>query len=73
MPVPRAPHLHDGGPRNITARHALLFIAKNVERIGDHTTNIAEHITSWFAEKSRKRRVLTRTGPAIPVVEPESS
>ena len=31
-------------PRNITACTHLLFIAKNVERIGDHTTNIAEHI-----------------------------
>ena len=31
-------------PRNITACTHLLFIAKNVERIGDHTTNISEHI-----------------------------
>jgi len=31
-------------PRNITACTHLLFIAKNLERIGDHTTNIAEHI-----------------------------
>ncbi len=29
-------------PRNITACTHLLFIAKNLERIGDHTTNIAE-------------------------------
>ncbi len=29
-------------PRNITACAHLLFIAKNLERIGDHTTNIAE-------------------------------
>ena len=29
-------------PRNITASTHLLFIAKNVERIGDHATNIAE-------------------------------
>jgi phosphate transport system protein len=28
--------------RNITACTHLLFIAKNIERIGDHTTNIAE-------------------------------
>ena len=28
--------------RNITACTHLLFIAKNLERIGDHTTNIAE-------------------------------
>ncbi len=25
-------------------RTHLLFIAKNIERIGDHATNIAEHI-----------------------------
>jgi phosphate transport system protein len=29
-------------PRNITACTHLLFIAKNIERIGDHATNIAE-------------------------------
>jgi phosphate transport system protein len=29
-------------PRNITAGTHLLFMAKNLERIGDHTTNIAE-------------------------------
>ena len=28
--------------RNITACTHLLFIAKNIERIGDHATNIAE-------------------------------
>jgi phosphate transport system protein len=31
-------------PRNITASTHLLFIAKNIERIGDHVTNIAETI-----------------------------
>jgi phosphate transport system protein len=31
-------------PRNITACAHLLFIAKNLERIGDHATNIAETI-----------------------------
>jgi phosphate transport system protein len=29
-------------PRNITAGTHLLFMAKNLERIGDHATNIAE-------------------------------
>src|SRR6185312_16569961 len=33
-------------PRSITACTHLLFIAKNLERIGDHATNIAEEI--WF-------------------------
>jgi phosphate transport system protein len=31
-------------PRNISFCTHLLFCAKNVERIGDHTTNIAETI-----------------------------
>jgi phosphate transport system protein len=31
-------------PRNITLCTHLLFCAKNIERIGDHTTNIAETI-----------------------------
>ncbi|HEY3696539.1 phosphate signaling complex protein PhoU [Phenylobacterium sp.] len=31
-----------GDPRTITASAHLLFIAKNLERIGDHATNIAE-------------------------------
>lgn len=31
-------------PRNITACTHLLFCAKNIERIGDHATNIAETV-----------------------------
>ena len=31
-------------PRNITACTQLLFCAKNIERIGDHATNIAETV-----------------------------
>jgi phosphate transport system protein len=31
-------------PRNITAATHLLFIAKNMERVGDHATNIAERV-----------------------------
>ena len=34
-------------PRSITAATHLLFIAKNLERIGDHATNIAEMV--YFA------------------------
>ena len=33
-------------PRQITACTHLLFMAKNIERIGDHPTNIAEN--TWF-------------------------
>ena len=31
-----------GDPRTITACAHMLFVAKNLERIGDHATNIAE-------------------------------
>jgi phosphate transport system protein len=31
-------------PRNITPCTHLLFVAKNLERIGDHATNIAETV-----------------------------
>ena len=31
-------------PRNITPSTHLLFIAKNIERIGDHATNVAENV-----------------------------
>lgn len=34
-------------PNNITAATHLLFIAKNLERIGDHATNVAEMV--YFA------------------------
>lgn len=33
-----------GNPRGITHCAHLLFVAKNVERIGDHATNIAEQV-----------------------------
>jgi phosphate transport system protein len=33
-----------GDPRTISACTHLLFMAKNLERIGDHATNMAEHI-----------------------------
>ncbi len=33
-------------PPNITPCTHLLFMAKNLERVGDHATNIAENV--WF-------------------------
>jgi phosphate transport system protein len=38
-------------PRNISACTHLLFVAKNIERIGDHATNIAE--TVYFMATGR--------------------
>ena len=48
-------------PRNITPCTHLLFIAKNLERIGDHTTNIAE--TIYYAVE----------GEVIPDVRPKGT
>jgi phosphate transport system protein len=33
-------------PRSISSAIHVMFIAKNLERVGDHATNIAENI--WF-------------------------
>ena len=50
-------------PKQITACTHLLFMAKNIERIGDHATNIAE--STWFLvhgaplTESRKKGDLT--------------
>ncbi len=58
-------------PRNITPCTHLLFIAKNLERIGDHATNIAE--TVYYAVEGE---VLPETRPkgdssAYAVVRPK--
>lgn len=38
--------------RSITACTHLMFMAKNIERIGDHATNIAENV--WFLVKGEE-------------------
>ncbi len=56
-------------PRNITPCTHLLFMAKNIERIGDHATNIAENV--WFLAHGdavlppRENRDETSTAGAI--------
>jgi phosphate transport system protein len=53
-------------PRNITPCTHLLFMAKNIERIGDHATNIAENV--WFQVTGEplqaQRKNLDRTSSA---------
>jgi phosphate transport system protein len=46
-------------PRNISFCTHLLFCSKNIERIGDHTTNIAETV------------VFLVTGESLPVERPK--
>jgi phosphate transport system protein len=63
-------------PRNITSGTHLLFMAKNLERIGDHTTNVAE--TLYFLvngtpmQQVRPKRDRTSLGIA-PDDEPEKA
>ncbi len=55
-------------PRNITICTHLLFCAKNIERIGDHATNIAEDIhflvTGEQLPEDRPKRDVTSLIPA---------
>jgi len=50
-------------PRNIGAYTTLLFVAKNVERIGDHVTNIAETIYFRVRAKPLKDSLPDRGEP----------
>lgn len=57
-------------PRHITACAHLLFVAKNIERVGDHATNIAE--TVYFQVKGTRLEGLRPKGDrtSYAVVEP---
>ncbi|KAA5606500.1 phosphate signaling complex protein PhoU [Roseospira marina] len=55
--------------RNITACSHLMFIAKNLERIGDHATNIAE--TVHYLALGRPLRAARPKGAEVPT-EPSS-
>ncbi|MEM9434177.1 MAG: phosphate signaling complex protein PhoU [Pseudomonadota bacterium] len=56
-------------PRNITACMHLHFIAKNIERMGDHITSIAEQViylvTGEMPEDEREKNDLTSTVNSI--------
>jgi phosphate transport system protein len=58
-------------PRNISPCTHLLFIAKNLERIGDHATNIAE--TIYYLVEGEPIRISRRKGDisSYEVVAPE--
>jgi phosphate transport system protein len=60
-------------PRSITAGTHLLFMAKNIERIGDHATNIAE--TIYFQihgtpiKETRPKRDRSSTSVVLPGIK----
>lgn len=57
-------------PRSITACTHLMFVAKNLERVGDHATNIAEMthylVTGQSLRKDRPKRDLATQTVAEP-------
>lgn len=57
-------------PRNITPCTHLLFIAKNIERMGDHTTNIAELIEFMVTGQRVREERPKGDRTAFSVVEP---
>jgi phosphate transport system protein len=59
-------------PRNITPCTHLLFIAKNIERIGDHCTNIAEIIYFMVIGKPLTDERPKGDDAAFTVIQPEN-
>ena len=57
-------------PRNITAATHLLFVAKNLERIGDHATNIAETVHYAVSGENLPDERPKGDGSAYAVVRP---
>jgi phosphate transport system protein len=57
-------------PRNITAATHLLFVAKNLERIGDHATNIAETVYYAVSGKPLTEERPKADSSAFAVVRP---
>lgn len=53
-------------PRNITFCTHLLFCAKNIERIGDHATNIAETVVYLVTGQALIERQVARDGSELP-------
>ncbi|RUS60819.1 phosphate signaling complex protein PhoU [Pseudorhodobacter sp. E13] len=55
-------------PRHISACMHLHFIAKNIERVGDHATGIAEQViylvTGALPDEARPKADMTSTAPA---------
>jgi phosphate transport system protein len=60
-------------PRNITACTHLLFMAKNVERIGDHATNIAETVYFLVNGTPLTQMRPKRDNSAETIIAPRSS
>jgi len=58
-------------PRNITASTHLLFVAKNIERIGDHATNVAHNVLFMVHGHAPAERRVKGDASSYTVVEPQ--
>jgi phosphate transport system protein len=57
-------------PRLIRAALSLILIARNLERIGDHATNIAEEVIYWIQGRDVRHGQALRAGSNAPHDEP---
>jgi len=53
-----------GDPRTIGQCLSLILIARNLERIGDHATNIAEEVIYWIHGRDVRHQGLRQRAPA---------
>ncbi len=60
-------------PRNITPCTHLLFVAKNIERSGDHATNIAENVQFLVSGESFTEERPKGDESSVVVVQPTSA
>lgn len=60
-------------PRNITACTHLLFVAKNLERMGDHATSVAENLLFLVHGRSPEDARPKRDAAHYTVLEPDQS
>ena len=52
-------------PRNIRRANSLLFVAKHLERLGDHATNVAEMVI-YMVRGTDVRHPGSRTSKSVP-------
>ena len=56
-----------GDPRTIRQGLSLILIARNLERIGDHATNISEEVIYWIHGRDvRHKRAPRANGASVP-------
>ena len=58
-----------GDPSTIQQALSLVLISRNLERIGDHASNIAEEVIYWVKGKDIRHTVVKDYGPQPPSVE----